>query len=95
MKKSGWKALLGGKCLFILKEEINGKTEIVGLAGLHVNDLQTLRFPCWPGVPIEDLAVITWADASNHNRPDRSSTVGILTGIAPKDIMNGEEARLP
>ena len=51
---------------------------------------QKLRFPSWPGVPLEELAVITWADASNHNRPDKSSTVGIFTGIAPKSIMNGE-----
>ena len=227
MKRSGWKALLGDKCLFVLQEEINGKLEIVGLAGLHVDDFliagkegskvydhavqelrekfrfgkwssaedglefagcwiqqssngeiyldqenytnkfideldidpkrpwsadltpadisairgvlgtaswratqsspqfladtslllseinkgsvatmhkvnklvremkrtagQKLRFPSWPGVPLEDLAVITWADASNHNRPDKSITVGILTGIAPKAIMNGEE----
>jgi hypothetical protein len=38
MKRSGWKALLGDKCLFILQEEINGKMEIVGLACLPVDD---------------------------------------------------------
>eukprot|EP00438_Fugacium_kawagutii_P004153 Skav203992 [mRNA] locus=scaffold3297:153239:156406:+ [translate_table: standard] len=51
---------------------------------------QSLRFPS-EGIPWQDLSVITWADASQHNRPDRSSTLGLVTGIAHRDIMAGEE----
>ena len=49
---------------------------------------QTLFFPTWE---TKDLAVITWTDASQGNRPDRSSTVGILTALAPSDVLFGEE----
>ena len=37
---------------------------------------QSLKFPHW-NVPWKELAVIVWADASNSNRPDRSSTMGL------------------
>ena len=43
------------------------------------------------GLPLTQLAVITWADASNHNRPDRASTIGTLTGIGPAGLLRGEE----
>jgi len=51
---------------------------------------QSLMFPSWR-VPWTELAVIVWADASNSNRPDRSSTMGILAGCAPAGIPNGEK----
>ena len=51
---------------------------------------QVLRFPSW-GISWKDLAVVTWADASNHNRPDRSSTMGMISGLAPKTILEGQE----
>ena len=35
--------------------------------------------------------MIVWADASNFNRPDKGSAMGIVAGIAPNDIMHGEE----
>ena len=54
---------------------------------------QSLLFPSW-GIAMEDIAVITWADASNHNRPDRSSTVGIITGAAPRQFLSGEECQV-
>jgi hypothetical protein len=38
--------------------------------------------------------VITRADASQHNGPDKSSTVGILTAIAPAEFLQGEEHQL-
>ena len=54
---------------------------------------QSLLFPSW-GIAMEGIAVITWADASNHNRPDRSSTVGIITGAAPRQFLSGEECQV-
>ena len=47
---------------------------------------QHLIFPCW-NVPWEELAILVWADASNSNRPDKSSTMGILGGIEPRGIL--------
>lgn len=37
---------------------------------------QTLVFPHW-NVPWQDLSIVVWSDASNSNRPDKSSTMGI------------------
>ena len=54
---------------------------------------QSICFPSW-GIPWEDLAVVTWADASQKNRPDRSSTLGLFTGVGPKEILSGEEASI-
>eukprot|EP00438_Fugacium_kawagutii_P000255 Skav212300 [mRNA] locus=scaffold732:645059:648265:- [translate_table: standard] len=54
---------------------------------------QSLWFPSW-GVPWQSLAVVTWADASTSNRPDRSSTMGLISGIAPKKILEGEEVTI-
>ena len=58
------------------------------------NAQQKLIFPHWHGVSLDDLAVISWADASNHNRSDRGSTIGILTGLAPKVILEGQETQV-
>eukprot|EP00438_Fugacium_kawagutii_P033053 Skav206312 [mRNA] locus=scaffold3460:26186:29314:+ [translate_table: standard] len=54
---------------------------------------QSLKFPAW-GLPLDQLAVITWCDASQHNRPDKSSTLGLLTAVAPRSLMDGEERDL-
>ena len=37
--------------------------------------------------------MVTWADASQHNRPDRSNTLGVLTGIGPTTPLEGEEVQ--
>ena len=58
------------------------------------NATQKLMFPTWPDITLEDLSVITWADASNHNRADKSSSIGIVSGIAPKSFLSGEEAQV-
>ena len=50
---------------------------------------QHLTFHSWK-VPWSELAVVVWADASNSNRPDKSSTMGIVAGLAPRGIMTGE-----
>ena len=56
---------------------------------------QRLLFPSsWKIKRVQDLAVATWADASQHNRPDRSSTLGILTGVAPREILQGIETQV-
>ena len=49
---------------------------------------QTLVFPHW-NVPWHDLSIVVWSDASNSNRPDKSSTMGIVGGCAPKSILDG------
>ena len=54
---------------------------------------QGLLFPAW-GVPLSELCVVTWADASQHNRPDKSSTIGIITAVGPKSVILGEETQL-
>ena len=54
---------------------------------------QGLLFPAW-GIPWSQLACVTWADASQHNRPDKSSTVGIVTAIGPKEMLEGAEVQL-
>ena len=54
---------------------------------------QALRFPFW-NTPWQELSVVTWADASQHNRPDKSSTLGLVTAVAPKQILEGEECEL-
>ena len=58
------------------------------------NSQLKLIFPAWQIESLEDLAVITWTDASNHNRADKSSSLGILTGIAPKSMLDGEECQV-
>ena len=49
---------------------------------------QTMVFPHW-NVKWEELATVVWADASNSNRPDKSSTMGIVGGCAPQSILDG------
>ena len=51
---------------------------------------QSLLFPSWRR-PWQELAVVVWADASNSNRPDKSSTLGLVAGLAPDSIMSGEQ----
>ena len=51
---------------------------------------QRLSFHPWR-VPLQDLVIVVWADASNHNRPDRSSTMGLIAGMAPRSILSGSE----
>ena len=56
---------------------------------------QGLIFPTgWQFKGITDLCAITWADASQHNRPDKSSTVGIITGITVKEALGGAETQV-
>ena len=38
-----------------------------------------------------DIAIVGWADASQKNRPDHSSTMGIVLGMTPKEFLSGEE----
>ena len=51
---------------------------------------QCLIFPHW-GSHWQDLSIITWSDAGQQNRPDKGSTLGVLSGLAPKGILHGEE----
>ena len=54
---------------------------------------QQLVFPSWD-VHWRKLAIVVWADAGNQNRPDHSSTMGILAGCGPEGILYGEEEQL-
>ena len=38
----------------------------------------------------KDLAVITWADAAQNNRVNKGSTIGMLTCMAPRQILDGD-----
>jgi hypothetical protein len=38
----------------------------------------------------EELVAVAWEDAAHANRPDGSSTKGILIGLAPKQILEGD-----
>ena len=51
---------------------------------------QTLLFPSGY-IDWRDLAVIGWADASQKNRPDGSSTLGMVVGLGHKGILDGTE----
>ena len=56
---------------------------------------QGLIFPTgWQFKDITYLCAITWADASQRNRPDKSSTVGIITGITVKEALGGAETQV-
>ena len=54
---------------------------------------QRLLFPSW-NCEVDELAVVTYADASQHNRPDGSSTIGIITVAGPKAILEGQETQM-
>ena len=51
---------------------------------------QRLVFHSW-GRPWREIAVVAWADASQKNRPDSSSTMRIVVGLAPMEVLQGEE----
>ena len=54
---------------------------------------QGLWFPAW-GKDWRDIAAVVWADASQSNRPNKSSTVGYVGGFAPRSIMDGTEEKV-
>ena len=41
-------------------------------------------------IPVSELALYVWVDAGSQNRPDGSSTQGIVLGIASQRMSNGE-----
>ena len=41
-------------------------------------------------IPKEELALFVWVDAGSQNRPDGSSTQGILMGTASKKLLEGD-----
>ena len=51
---------------------------------------QTLMYHSWKR-PWREIATVAWVDASQKNRPDSSSTMGIVLGMAPVEILGGEE----
>ena len=51
---------------------------------------QSLLFPHY-GRSWQDFVFVTWCDAGQQNRPDRSSTLGVISGLAPKEFVSGEE----
>lgn len=54
---------------------------------------QSLLFPHW-NRPWTEFAVISWCDAGQQNRPDHSSTLGVITGIAPCEFLEGERCQV-
>ena len=51
---------------------------------------QGLTFFHW-NRPWQEIATVAWADASQKNRPDQSSTLGVVVGMAPHELLNGVE----
>ena len=54
---------------------------------------QSLLFPAW-SMDWRQITTIVWADASQKNRWDSSSTMGIVAGLAPSTILSGEEVQV-
>ncbi|CAE7784189.1 unnamed protein product [Symbiodinium microadriaticum] len=54
---------------------------------------QRLLYPSW-GLPWEAISTVVWADASQGNRPNKSSTVGYLACYGPRSLLDGEEGTL-
>ncbi|CAE7632887.1 unnamed protein product, partial [Symbiodinium sp. CCMP2456] len=42
----------------------------------------------------EELGMFAWVDAGSQNRPDGSGTMGIVVGIAPLNMLQGEVGRV-
>eukprot|EP00439_Symbiodinium_sp_Y106_P001165 s2874_g1.t1 len=53
---------------------------------------QRIVFPAWR-LPWQSICAMVWADASQGNRPNKSSTVGILGCLGPDKILENEGAR--
>ena len=51
---------------------------------------QGLLFPSWRR-SWKDFVVVSWADAGQQNRADHASTLGVITGLAPIEFLQGEE----
>lgn len=98
-----WRATQSGpqflaETSLLLSEIIRGTVETLYKTNKLIREMKHesktgLLFPSW-GKPISKLCVVTWADASQHNRPDKSNTVGILTAVGPREIMDGDESQL-
>lgn len=41
-------------------------------------------------IPLGEMVVRAWCDAAAHNRPDGSSTQGIVVSISFKDLVKGQ-----
>ena len=54
---------------------------------------QRILFPCW-GQPWQSISAMVWADASQANRPNKSSTVAFVGCMGPRAILEGEEVSL-
>ena len=54
---------------------------------------QSLLFPHW-NRPWTGFAIISWCDAGQKNRPDHSSTLGVITGIAPREFLDSERCQV-
>ena len=54
----------------------------------HVKSMKDHKMKIHP-IPREELAAYVWVDAGSQNRPDGSSTQGIIVGIASKDLLKG------
>ena len=54
---------------------------------------QCLLFPSW-GVHWSKMTTVVWADASQKNRYDGSSTMGLIAAVAPRSVLDGEETQL-
>ena len=51
---------------------------------------QGLLFPSWRR-SWKEFVVVSWADAGQQDRADHASTLGVITGLAPIEFLQGEE----
>ena len=54
---------------------------------------QKITFPAWR-LPWQQMSTVGWADASQGNRPNKSSTIGFMACYGPREIADGEEVQL-
>ena len=54
---------------------------------------QRILFPSWH-LPWSSVCAMVWADASQGNRPNKSSTVGYVGCLGPRTILDGAETSL-
>ena len=54
---------------------------------------QNLLFPSWKR-HWKDIVAVTWCDAKQQNRADKSSTMGYISALAPKEILDGQDVSI-
>ena len=54
---------------------------------------QNLLFSSWKR-HWKDIVAVTWCDAGQQNRADKSATMGFISALAPTEILDGEDVSI-